>query len=228
MTTIAIAERFRVCQSFLGAKLHDAKDPGADLSLMLQQVVGSVFGLMQPYEAVWGAVSTSEDVRLFGFRYDVGLDPIYVVIERMLNAFGRGRQELSEIWSLALHPETHAALQRLGSTVSSPEAFHLADELWVSIIYEFACAYKNLPLARNHLLQSLTPLYLARVASFVLETRDLSAREVEDRIEQLCLCFEKWKPYLISRWTDEPDRAPDGQWAAALSEDPRKDETRRV
>jgi glycosyltransferase involved in cell wall biosynthesis len=27
MTTVAIAERFRVCQSFLGAKLHDAKDP---------------------------------------------------------------------------------------------------------------------------------------------------------------------------------------------------------
>ena len=31
MTTIAIAEGFRVCQSFLGAKLHDAKDPGAGL-----------------------------------------------------------------------------------------------------------------------------------------------------------------------------------------------------
>ena len=43
MTTIAIAEGFRVCQSFLGAKLHDAKDPGSDLSAMLQQVVGSVF-----------------------------------------------------------------------------------------------------------------------------------------------------------------------------------------
>ena len=31
MTTIAVAEGFRVCQSFLGAKLHDAKDPGSDL-----------------------------------------------------------------------------------------------------------------------------------------------------------------------------------------------------
>src|SRR5665811_58382 len=46
MTTIAIAEGFRVCQSFLGAKLHDAKDPGS-LSAMLEQVVGSVFTLMQ-------------------------------------------------------------------------------------------------------------------------------------------------------------------------------------
>src|SRR5262245_47020820 len=53
MTTIAIAEGFRVCQSFLGAKLHDAKDPGSDLSAMLQQVVGSVFLLMREYEDVW-------------------------------------------------------------------------------------------------------------------------------------------------------------------------------
>jgi len=53
MTTVAIAEGFRVCQSFLGAKLHDAKDPGADLSAMLHQVVGSVFSLMQEYAPVW-------------------------------------------------------------------------------------------------------------------------------------------------------------------------------
>ena len=32
MTTTAIANDFRVCQSFLGAKIHDPKDPGADLS----------------------------------------------------------------------------------------------------------------------------------------------------------------------------------------------------
>ena len=47
MTTTAICDGFRVCQSFLGAKIHDAKDPGADLSAMLVQVVGTVFGLME-------------------------------------------------------------------------------------------------------------------------------------------------------------------------------------
>ena len=53
MTTLAITEGFRICQSFLGAKLHDAKDPGLDLSAMLAQVVGSVFMLMQKYEILW-------------------------------------------------------------------------------------------------------------------------------------------------------------------------------
>ena len=49
MTTTAIANGFRICQAFLGAKIHDAKDPGADLSAMLHQVVGSVFDLMEEY-----------------------------------------------------------------------------------------------------------------------------------------------------------------------------------
>src|SRR5437660_470835 len=94
MTTIAIAEEFRVCQSFLGAKLHDAKDPGSDLSAMLRQVVGSLFMLMQEYEAVWRPLGGSKEAALFGFRFDVGLDPVEVNVERMVAAFQKGCQEL--------------------------------------------------------------------------------------------------------------------------------------
>ena len=89
MTTVAVAEQFRTCQSFLGAKLHDAKDPGLDLSAMLHQVVGSVFSLMREYEAAWLPVGASAPVDLFGFPYDVGLDPVQVNVERMLGKFSR-------------------------------------------------------------------------------------------------------------------------------------------
>jgi hypothetical protein len=69
---------------------------------------------------------------------------------------------------------------------------------------DLACAHKSRPVAPGHLLKSLTPLYLARVASFVIETRDMVSSEVEDRIEELCLCFERQKPYLTTRWSGEP------------------------
>ena len=39
MTTNAIAGGFAVCQTRLGAKVHDPKDPGADLGPMFSQVV---------------------------------------------------------------------------------------------------------------------------------------------------------------------------------------------
>jgi hypothetical protein len=51
MTTTALADGFKVCESFLGAKIHDPKDPGADLAAMFVQVVSSVFDLMQEYRA---------------------------------------------------------------------------------------------------------------------------------------------------------------------------------
>lgn len=210
MSTIAIAEGYRVCQSFLGAKLHDAKDPGADLSAMLLQVIGSVFSLMQEYEPIWCNRTGSEPVDLFGFRFDVGLDPIKVDIDRMLRPFCQGCQELGEVWALALQPETHAAIVQLGQTAQGrPDQFHLVDDLWVQIIYEFACAYKKRPLERSHILRSLTPLYLARVASFVIETRELFSLTFEDKIEQLCLRYETLKPNLLSGWARGGKKAPE-------------------
>jgi len=204
MTTIAIAEGYRVCQSFLGAKLHDAKDPGADLSDMLHQVVGSVFMLMQDYERVWKARAASEDVDLFGFRFGVGLDPITINVDRMLKAFRLGCHDLGEIWERALQPDTHAAVLRMGQDSSRGAPFHMEDELWVRIIMDFAVSYKRQPVERGYLLRSLTPLYLARVASFVSEVENLISEEVEQRIEQLCICFEHLKPDLIARWDNAP------------------------
>ena len=57
MTTTAIANGFKVAQSFLGAKIHDAKDPGADLTAMLYQVVGATFDLMETYQRRSGSRS---------------------------------------------------------------------------------------------------------------------------------------------------------------------------
>jgi glycosyltransferase involved in cell wall biosynthesis len=222
MTTIAVAENYRTCQSFLGAKLHDAKDPGADLSAMLQQVVGSVFSLMSEYEATWASVQGSSPVDLFGFPHDVGLDPVNVNVDRMLAVFRAGFRDLSELWSIALEPET---FHSLGSLVEQsedhPSAFDLGDELWTQVIYDFSCAHDQQRLDRGHLLRSLTPLYLARVASFVNETREMYAPEVEDRIESLCLTFEDLKSYLRARWRVNPVRESLGEGASLQAISPR-------
>jgi glucosylglycerate synthase len=202
MTTVAIAEGFRICQSFLGAKLHDAKDPGADLSAMLHQVVSSVFSLMEEYESVWPERTESFAVPLFGFRFEVGLDPIHVNVDRMIDAYQRGCRELQDVWKIALRPETLSAICAIADDFAgSDRSFRLSDEIWATAIMEFAVAYRNNPIDRSQLLRSLTPLYLGRVASFVLETEKAGSQEVEERIEQLCACFERLKPYLVALWT---------------------------
>ncbi|MCI0525893.1 MAG: glycosyl transferase family 2 [Nitrospira sp.] len=197
MTTTAIARDAKVCQAYLGAKIHDPKDPGADLSAMLVQVVGSVFSLMEENERLWKTIVASEPVSIFGFQYEVGLEPVPVGIDRMLKAFELGLKEFLPLWEGVLPQEV---LSELKSMCPVTPAVKFADDLWVRVIYGLAIAAHRKAMTWEHLLRSFTPLYLGRVASFVLETQELSHGAVEAKIEELCKVFEHQKPYLIQQW----------------------------
>ena len=198
MTTTALAEGFRACQVFLGAKIHDPKDPGADLSAMLAQVVGSLFGLMEEYEKTWKSVRGSVPAPLFGFRYAVGLEPVRVNPERMVAAFQQGCRDLEPVYTSFLRPELVGELKRLAN--GAVASLQVEDALWVQLAHEFAVAFHRRKLDREHLLQSLTPLYLGWVAAFVLRTQEASDDEAERHIENLCRAFEQLKPDLVTRW----------------------------
>ena len=202
MTITALAEGFRVCQAYLGAKIHDAKDPGADLSAMLVQVVGSLFELMETYAEVWFPVSASIPVPVFGFHYHVGLEPIQVSVDRMLAIFRQGVRDLDPIWTQILEPPVFEEIQTLAA--EPRESFRFPDLLWVRTIYSFALAHHRRLLHREHLLKSLTPLYLGRTAGFFLAYWDAGAAEVEEAIERLALTFETEKPSLVEAWRLKP------------------------
>ena len=44
------------------------------------------------------------------------------------------------------------------------------------------------------------PVYFGRVASFVIENRDLSTERAEESVERQAREFERLKPYLLNRW----------------------------
>ncbi len=202
MTTTALADGFRVCESFLGAKIHDAKDPGADLAAMLVQVVSAVFDLMETYHDRWTTVEGAEAVPLFGFPHGVGLEPVSVNVARMLGIFDQGVRDLREVWGRALAPD---GLRDVAALAGAGEAaFRFPNPLWVKVVHDFAIAYRRRVLPRDQLLRSLVPLYLGRTASFVLATASSDAAEVEAAIGALADEFVRQKPDLRERW---PERA---------------------
>jgi glycosyltransferase involved in cell wall biosynthesis len=198
MTSTAVANGFTVSQSFLGAKIHDTKDPGADLSAMLYQVVSATFGLMETYPDVWKQVRGSEPVRTYGFQYAVGLEQVNVNVERMLMIFREGLRNLRDIWTAVLGQGDFGEVESLGSAGAG--VFSFPRGLWSRIIYDYALAYHRKKLPAEHLIKSLTPLYLGRTASFVLEMRDADQSSAEEEIERLCEEFEKNKDYLLNNW----------------------------
>ncbi|MBP6940351.1 MAG: glycosyltransferase [Syntrophorhabdaceae bacterium] len=200
MTTTAVANSFPVCQSYLGAKIHDAKDPGADLSAMLYQVVSATFDLMETYSDAWKPVRSSEPVPTLGFQYDVGLEPVSVNLERMIDRFSLGIKELGIFWKEFMTKELYSFFTKL--TGNKKKTFRIPDEIWVETVYSFILAAHKRIMNREHLLKSLTPLYIGRTASFVMETWDSDSGKVEEKVENLRLMFEEKKDFLIKRWDE--------------------------
>ncbi|MFQ5663380.1 MAG: glycosyltransferase [Terriglobia bacterium] len=198
MTTTALAEGLPVCQVFLGAKIHDPKDPGADLANMLVQVVGSLFRLMEEHEKRWKSVQGSVPVPLFGFPHTVGVEAVRVNPEGMASAFQQGCRDLAPVYTSFLGGELQEELKRLAN--GTPAELRMEDSLWVELVYEFAAAFHKRKLDSKHLMHSLTPLYLGWLASFVRRTQAASGDDTEQEIERLCRTYEQLKPRLVERW----------------------------
>jgi glucosylglycerate synthase len=200
MTTTAVCGDFRVCQAFLGAKLHDPKDPGADLAGMLVQVLGTVVSLMETHQDVWDRIEGSTPVPIVGFQYGVGVDPVRVDTARMIDHFRRGVRDLEPIWRTVYDHDTMARLRSLSSCAVAD--FVIDDRLWVGLIYDLAIACHLRVGDRADLVRAALPLYMGRVASFVTEIAEADATTVEARIEQLCAAFEEGKKDFRQRWAD--------------------------
>ena len=198
MTTEAIANGFKVCQTFLGAKIHDPKDPGADLADMLVQVVVTLFNLTEKHFDMWKDVKASMDVPTFGFRYYVGLEPIKVNVERMIDICRIGIRDLKSILIEILGPGDFGEIEAVGGL--SGKRFKFPPGLWARVIYDYAIAYHRQRMPSEHLIKSLIPLYLGKTASFVIEVENIEQEGAEAEVEKLCMEFEDKKDYLANNW----------------------------
>ncbi len=197
MTIVALAEGHQVCHAFLGVKEQDSKVGTADLAQTLATAVGAVFQSMEDYEPAWERSHKSADVSLYGVvEYAPLTGPVNIA--RMVSGVRQGVRDLLPLWEVILSPETLSQILALG--IQESDEFHFPQDLWVQVVYEFALAYHDQVLHREHLLKSLTPLYLGRTASFVLDTQHGSTEQVEAAVESLCRRFEAMKPYLSDRW----------------------------
>lgn len=223
MTTSAISGGFAVCQTRLGAKIHDPKDPGADLGPMFSQVVGTILRLTQRHADSWLAVQGSHAVPIYGFERYADPPPLDVDVLRLLETFARGRVTSGEAWSKLVGPELTSSLTSLADEAAATldEAtradtptsiddsdFRFPDELWARIFYRIAVSAKTDVMSIDGIVASLVPIYFARVASLVLESMEMTAEQAETLVERQARAFEAAKPGLVERWRATETSAP--------------------
>jgi hypothetical protein len=233
MTTSALAGGFAVCQTRLGAKVHDPKDPGADLGPMFRQVVGTLLRLAVRYADQWLPIRGSHDIPVYGFERIIDPPPLEVNTIRLLSELHQGSLTLADRWRqmfaapnvetlLVLAAEAgkmaDAARSRFeargdtspanATTSEMAEAlsrFHFPDDLWARLIYDLVVAAKQDPDQIEQRVAALVPVYFGRVGSFVIENRHITTEQAEDRVERQAREFELLKPYLVERWNETPD-----------------------
>jgi hypothetical protein len=198
MTITAIASEFRCCQAFLGPKVHPATTSGGDIVTAVRQAVGILFWCLESQQSFWMRRNGSEPVPTFGPDHELTSQPVHVNRKRMIDLFRSGVVELLPILRSILTAETHAEIKRLAAL--DDRKFRFEDALWVRTLYEFAASHHHAVLNRDHLIQTLVPLYRGRIYSFLLAHPDATGEKMEADCEDLCLEFERQKPYLIERW----------------------------
>ncbi len=202
IASTAASGGFQICESQLGIRTQRPTDWG-NLSTLLAEVLGVTFLEMEERAAHWQSIRGSKTLPRFGLTESPSEDTGTVDVQYMVESFQLGTQNLQDVWGLILPPTSLLELRRLSRL--SLDQFRLPDQLWVRIIYDFALGHRLRTISRDHLLRSITPLYLGWIASYALEMQTAGLAEVDLRIERLSKAYEDNKPYLVSRWR-WPDR----------------------
>ena len=198
MTTSAVTHDFKICQSNLGVKIHDVKDPGAHLGPMFRQVLSALFSLMERYTDYWKGVKGSEALETFGFKGSLEPETVNVNVDGLIDQFKTGYSQFSSLWKDILCDDCFQEIT--SSAKMDSKNFHIPTEAWVKILYELAATFHQWTANRNKLLDVMTPLYFMRVASFVRESWEMSTQEADILVEEQALMFEEHKSYLIDLW----------------------------
>jgi hypothetical protein len=195
MTTTALARHARIAQAFLGAKVHDPKDPAADLGPMFTQVVGTLFRLAAENEHAWRGVTRSRGVPVVGDIAPVEPEPIPADPARLRAKYEAAAPEWRALWNEVL---------------TAPIPADMGPDGWARIVFDFLEAALRHPGDSQRLARALLPLYYARVAEFVDEVRDLSTEASEDIVELGARAMEQEKADRLEA-VDEVTEAGPGE-----------------
>ncbi len=197
LTISAITGGFRLAQSFLGVKPHvDAR--AADLVAAMRQTVGALFWSLEPNFSLWSTKNDSQPVPTLGAGQEVTLEPLRINRKRLFGMFRSGVAELEPVLKSILSPPTLSELQRISALDEGD--FLYGDDLWARTVYEFAASYHKAVISRDHVVQALAPLYRGRAFTFLVENREASGEQMEQKVEDFCLTCERLKPSLVEQW----------------------------
>ena len=128
----------------------------------------------------------------------VGEEPasFEVNLERLVEYFRIGHKNFGPIWANIIEKDDYATVKKL-SLVRKLKNFNLPTETWVRIVYRYAAYFCKAERQRFKILDTLIPLYNARVASLILILQEKNQEAAEEFYDSQARAFESMRGYLI-------------------------------
>jgi hypothetical protein len=194
---------------------------------MFRQVVGTILRLAVRYVDHWEGIRGSHDVPAYGFERLADPPPLDVNTVRLVSEFHNGSLTLADAWHGMFAPANVEAILELAEEAggmaeaarkaldmdapgavtpttaemaASLAGFHFPDDLWARTVFDMVVAARRDPGGVDRMVASFVPVYFGRVASFIIENRDLTTDQAEERVMRQAREFELLKPYLIDAW----------------------------
>jgi glycosyltransferase involved in cell wall biosynthesis len=196
LTITAITGGFRICQARLGAKVHGEKDPAADLGPMFREVVGTIFTLLGMNKTYLEKVKETINTPIFGEAIGEEPDPFEVNLKPLVEYFRIGYKNFGSVWANIIEEKDYNTIKKLAGS-KNLKKFNLPTETWVRIVYRYADYFCRAERQRFKILDTLIPLYNARVASLIMILQEKDHAEAEEYYDAQAQIFESMRGYLI-------------------------------
>ena len=196
LATTAAAANFRMAEAPVTTASRENR-PIVGLSTTTAQLLGVVFADIERQVRVWQRIRGSKPVIRVGTNAEYEPAPA-IEAAALAESFRSAYRDLHGVWEEVLPPLSIMQWRRL--TTVSQDAFRVSDTVWARTLYDFAMGHRLRVIPRPDLLRAMTPLYLAWLASFVLETQGAQAEEIDARLARVRTAFEQEKRYLVSQW----------------------------
>ena len=193
----ALAGRFGVRQLALGPRRTSVSRARAGLRAVFQQVITAAFLSIEATADGWRNASPAGGDPLPDLDDQVGPGES-VEAAPLLEGFEQDVRNLDEILRRILLPDTHLALKAAAASRDPGPGMPAA--LWADVVGQFLIAHHHHVILRDHTVQALLPLYLARSGTFLREHASSNPVVVEAAVQELCGHFDLIKPRIVERW----------------------------
>ncbi len=202
MTTSAINEGFKLVQTYLGTKVHEAKDPATDLGPMFRQVVSTLFYLMSKYERNWHRDNPFQVIQVNNKKEEEPqLEAVPVSLNDLHSEFIEGFNHFRPMYKEILSSEDMSRLESIHKSWKSDKEEEFGSDLWSKILYDFAYIYQLWQRNKRRLVDIITPLYFGRTKSYCQQVMNMTNDEAEALVQEQAKVFEGNKSYLLKRFS---------------------------